>query len=100
MHRTCVRSGSATAALQEPDKGLWSFPGGGLRLGETMADCARREALEETGLRLGGRLPPRVLTAVDCIQRCVASAALRRRHALRAALSPRCCTCTRDRCPS
>ena len=45
------------SSLQPPDKGMWSFPGGGQRLGETLLDCARREALEETGLKLGGAFP-------------------------------------------
>ena len=35
---------------QEPQKGLWSIPGGGLELGETLEEGARREAREETGL--------------------------------------------------
>lgn len=30
----------------------WSFPGGHLELGESWADCARREVLEETGLAI------------------------------------------------
>lgn len=33
-----------------PDFGLWGLPGGILEAGESPAECARREALEETGL--------------------------------------------------
>lgn len=34
-------------------EGLWAVPGGRLEFGETVEDCARREVLEETGLRIG-----------------------------------------------
>ena len=33
-----------------PDKGLWSVPGGIVELGEKVVETAKREALEETGL--------------------------------------------------
>jgi ADP-ribose pyrophosphatase len=34
----------------EPDKGLWSVPGGMVELGEKTSEAAMREAEEETGL--------------------------------------------------
>jgi 8-oxo-dGTP diphosphatase len=43
-----------------PDFDLWGLPGGILEAGESPADCARREAFEETGLRV----EPERLTAV------------------------------------
>ncbi len=35
-----------------PSKGLVSFPGGSQEIGETVIECAIREAMEETGARL------------------------------------------------
>ena len=32
--------------------GSWAFPGGHLEYGETPEDCAKREAMEETGITL------------------------------------------------
>jgi 8-oxo-dGTP diphosphatase len=32
--------------------GTWQFPGGHLEFNETIEDCARREVLEETGVRI------------------------------------------------
>jgi mutator protein MutT len=37
---------------KEPAKGLWTFPGGAIELGESLEEAARREALEETGLEV------------------------------------------------
>lgn len=34
----------------EPNKGLWSLPGGSIEPGETMREAAAREVLEETSL--------------------------------------------------
>lgn len=34
-------------------EGEWAFPGGHLEYGEEVEVCARREAIEETGLKLG-----------------------------------------------
>lgn len=36
----------------EPLKGQWSIPGGALEIGETLRQCAVREAKEETGLEI------------------------------------------------
>jgi len=52
-----VRRGS------EPQKGLWSIPGGGLELGETLEQGVRREALEETGLDV------RIVQSLDTFER-------------------------------
>ena len=35
--------------IRREDNGLWALPGGCQDLGETPAECARRECLEETG---------------------------------------------------
>ena len=32
------------------DNGFWAYPGGSMEPGETFEECAKREALEETGL--------------------------------------------------
>ena len=37
---------------KEPSRGLWTFPGGAIELGEEIRAAARREALEETGLEV------------------------------------------------
>jgi len=49
-----------------PRKGEWSLPGGAQHLGETVADAARREVWEETGMdiRVLG-----ILDVVDAIDR-------------------------------
>ena len=36
----------------EPDRGLWSIPGGMVEIGEKAAEAAVREAEEETGLQV------------------------------------------------
>ena len=35
-----------------PQAGLWHIPGGRLEVGETLAECCRREVLEETGIEV------------------------------------------------
>lgn len=48
--------------LLKPAAGKWALPGGGLHLGETFEDCARRELHEKTGL-LARELQPVRLSA-------------------------------------
>ncbi|WP_299151512.1 NUDIX hydrolase [uncultured Tateyamaria sp.] len=49
----------------EPDAGLWGFPGGHVDLGETAMDAAIRELREETTIVAR---PVRYLTNVDVIE--------------------------------
>lgn len=51
----------------EPDAGLWGFPGGHVDLGETAMQAAIRELREETGILAE---PVRYLTNVDVIEHC------------------------------
>ena len=49
---------------KEPNKGQWSIPGGKQVIGETAADAAKRELLEETGVKVDQLL---LIDVVDTI---------------------------------
>jgi len=51
---------------QQPNAGRWGFPGGVLELGETVAEGAMRELLEETGIVAA---PAGVLNVHDAVSR-------------------------------
>ena len=38
--------------VKRTDNGLWTIPGGAMEPGETIADCCRREVLEESGIEV------------------------------------------------
>ena len=48
--------------LRRGDSGRWGIPGGFMEPGETIEETARRELLEETGLRVGALALYRVLS--------------------------------------
>ena len=49
---------------KDPNKGHWSIPGGRQMLGETVAEAAQRELLEETGIKVD---PLLLVDVVDAI---------------------------------
>ena len=49
---------------KEPNKGQWSIPGGKQMIGETLAEAAQRELLEETGVKVDSLL---LIDVVDSI---------------------------------
>ncbi|MCL8208709.1 MAG: NUDIX hydrolase [Actinomycetia bacterium] len=63
-----VRDGAGRVLLvqrgRDPGRGTWSFPGGHLRWGETLAEGTRREVWEETGIRVD---PSRVLYVTEVL---------------------------------
>ncbi|WP_235692740.1 NUDIX domain-containing protein [Deinococcus aquaedulcis] len=48
-----VVQGGQVLLIRRRDNGLWDVPGGGAGPGETPETTARRELLEETGLKVG-----------------------------------------------
>jgi 8-oxo-dGTP diphosphatase len=64
-----VRRGERILLAQRavpPGIGKWGFPGGAVELGETLRECARRELLEETGIRAA---PVETIAMFDTIRR-------------------------------
>ena len=49
---------------KEPNKGQWSIPGGRQMIGETVAETAQRELLEETGVKVDRLLLVDVVDAI------------------------------------
>ena len=49
---------------KEPNKGQWSIPGGKQMIGETATDAAKRELLEETGVKVNQLLLVDVVDAI------------------------------------
>ena len=49
---------------KDPNKGHWSIPGGRQMLGETLAEAAQRELLEETGVKVDQLLLVDVVDAI------------------------------------
>ena len=49
---------------KEPNKGQWSIPGGKQMIGETTAEAAQRELLEETGVKVDQLLLVDVVDAI------------------------------------
>ncbi len=49
---------------KEPNKGQWSIPGGRQMIGETAAEAAQRELLEETGVKVDQLLLVDVVDAI------------------------------------
>ena len=61
-HAPLIAAGAGVVVVNErneillgrrSDNGYWDYPGGGMELGESFEECARREVLEETGILCG-----------------------------------------------
>ncbi len=50
IHRPAAGQVLLVQRGREPNKGLWSLPGGLVNLGETLTEAVKREVQEETGL--------------------------------------------------
>lgn len=64
----CFRDGAVLLARRgrPPSKSVWSLPGGAVELGETAAEAAAREMLEETGV---GAKVVGLIDVIDVIMR-------------------------------
>ena len=50
-----------------PAAGQWAIPGGKVHMGETLAEAAEREIMEETGIRIKAGKPVYVFELIDPI---------------------------------
>ena len=71
LRRSPSRSESIEALMirrgKPPSKGMWSFCGGSQEFGESIVECAIREAKEETGLELRCDFPESKIVG-QCVQ--------------------------------
>jgi 8-oxo-dGTP pyrophosphatase MutT (NUDIX family) len=77
-HRPLLMVGTATLIvdaegrlllMRRSDNGLWGPPGGGVEPGEIVETSARREAFEETGLKIGAMKLLNVFSGPDIYYR-------------------------------
>jgi len=52
---------------KSPNKGMWCVPGGSIEWGETLAEAAKREVAEETGLEVCAQSLPRCCLHAVCM---------------------------------
>ncbi|WMJ87444.1 NUDIX hydrolase [Anaerocolumna sp. MB42-C2] len=60
-----IINGNGEILLQERENNFWGLPGGLMDLGESFTDTAKREVLEETGLRINNLVLLDVLSGPD-----------------------------------